>query len=169
VTSLTDIEIQDPDPSESDPVEPDGAAGGQGEAADGEPNAAESPYRNLLVPLVVVPALIVMVIVLVVAFFSMVTGKEDSPRQNLERVLNGGFNERKQAAFNLVQQMLALQQAEAAGQTPEWSIDESFLPALRQARASVGPIQGSGDVPVPFLLASLLARLGDPEGLEELV
>ena len=87
---VTEIEIRDPDPS--DPGSP---------ATPAMP-AGESPYKNLLVPLVVVPALIVMVLVLVFVLFGAVAGKEDSPRENLDRLLHGGFNERKQAAFNLV-------------------------------------------------------------------
>jgi len=159
VTPVTEIEIRDPDPAE--PGDPTAAASAEA--------GAESPYRNLLVPLVVVPALIVMVIVLIVALFSMVTGKEDSPRDNLQRVLNGGFNERKQAAFNLVQQMLSYQQELAAGKTPEWTIDATFLPDLRAARDRVQGMESPGDVPVPFLLASLLAQLGEPEGLDDLI
>ena len=64
------------------------------------------PYRNLWVPLVVVPALIVMVLVLVFVFFSSIVGEEASPRENLARMLEGGANERRQASFNLVRQTL---------------------------------------------------------------
>ena len=156
---MTEIEIRDPDPTSS----------GAGDAADAaaEPGP-ESPYRNLLVPLVVVPALIVMVLVLVFALFGALAGSEDSPRENLDRLLNGGFNERKQAAFNLVRQVLDYRRASAQGETPEWEIDASFLPELRNARAQVAELGSPADVPIPLVLSSLLAQLGEGEGVAQL-
>jgi len=160
---VTELEIRDPDP---DPHAPGGAemAMGSGEGAEG----SEGPYKNLLVPLVVVPALIVMVLVLVFVLFGAVAGKEDSPRQNLERVLNGGFNERKQAAFNLVRQVIEFEQARAAGRTSEWDIDAEFLPRLREARRGIEILESDKDVAIPLVLSSLLAQLGEPEGVEQL-
>jgi hypothetical protein len=115
-----------------------------------------------------VPALIVMVLVLVFVLFGAVAGEEDSPRENLDRLLHGGFNERKQAAFNLVRQVLEFRRARAEGATSEWEIDESFLPELRAARAEVGELRSARDVPIPLVLSSLLAQLGDPAGVQEL-
>lgn len=160
---MTELEIRDPDP---DPHAPGGAemAVGSGEGSDGD----EGPYKNLLVPLVVVPALIVMVLVLVFVLFGAVAGKEDSPRENLDRVLNGGFNERKQAAFNLVRQVIEYEQARAAGQVSEWDIGADFLPSLRQARQSIAAMESDKDVAIPLVLSSLLAQLGEPEGVEQL-
>jgi len=110
----------------------------------------------------------VMVLVLVFVLFGAVAGKEDSPRENLERVLNGGFNERKQAAFNLVRQVIDSEQARAAGKTAEWDVGADFLPSLREARAKLGAIESDKDVPIPMVLSSLLAQLGEPEGVEQL-
>jgi hypothetical protein len=156
---VTEIEIRDPDPT--DPaLTPSGGA-------DAAP-PPDGPYRNLLVPLVVVPALIVMVLVLVFVLFGALAGEEDSPRENLDRLLHGGFNERKQAAFNLVRQVIVSRQASARGGTPEWDIDASFLPELRAARAQAGEPEGPKDVPIPLVLSSLLAQLGDPEGVVQL-
>lgn len=149
---MTEIEIRDPDPL---PGEPD-------------TSEAESPYRNLLVPLVVVPALIVMVLVLVFVLFGSVAGKENSPRENLDRLLNGGFNERKQAAFNLVRQVLESRRASAQGEAPEFEIDAGFLPELRAARAQVDALESPRDVPIPLVLSSLLAQLGEVEGVAQL-
>jgi HEAT repeat protein len=148
---MTEIEIRDPDT-----------------AVTSEP-APDSPYKNLLVPLVVVPALIVMVLVLIFVLFGAVTGKENSPRENLDRLLNGGYNERKQAAFNLVRQVLdhrkgALEGAVASSD----GIDASFLPDLRAARERVDELRSPKDVPIPLVLSSLLAQLGEPEGVEQL-
>jgi hypothetical protein len=153
LAAVTEIEIRDPDP-------PEGSAA----PAPGP----ESPYRNLLVPLVVVPALIVMVLVLVFVLFGAVAGEEDSPRQNLDRLLNGGFNERKQAAFNLVRQVIDYRKASRDGGQPEWEIDATFLPALREARAQVAGLESSKDVAIPLVLSSLLAQLGEPEGVAQL-
>ena len=151
---MTEIEIRDPDPT-----------GGQPAPAEAP---AESPYKNLLVPLVVVPAMIVMVLVAVVMLFTSMTGKEDTPRENLARLLDGGFNERKQAAFNLVRQVIDARRARAEGSAAEWDIDESFLPELRRAREQVGALERPQDVPIPLVLSSLLAQLGDPEGVAQL-
>lgn len=150
---MTEIEIPDPDHAGSAPA----AAGGP-----------ESPYKNLLVPLVVVPALIVMVLVLVFVLFGAVAGEEESPRDNLQRVLHGGMNERKQAAFNLVRQVLEHEQASAAGKEPEWDIDGSFVPELLAAREEVRRIGGPKDVPIPLVLSIVLAHLGEPAGVEQL-
>jgi hypothetical protein len=158
---VTEIEIRDPDPGE--PGQLAGAAPGAFEPP------ASSPYQNLLVPLVVVPALIVMVLVLLFVLFGAVAGKEDSPRENLDTLLHGGFNERKQAAFALVRQVLEFQRARAAGEEPEFEIDAAFLPELRAARAGAGVLDSPGDVPIPLVLSSLLAQLGDPEGIAQLI
>lgn len=154
---MTEIQIRDPDPDPS-------AAG----AAEGE-GGPESPYKNLLVPLVVVPALIVMVLVLVFALFSGLVGSEDSPRENLGRMLNGGFNERRQAAFGLVRQVLLYQQSRARGEQPEWEIDATFLPELAAARERLGPPASADDLATAFVLSSLLAELGDPDGAAQLI
>ena len=159
---MTEIEIRDPDPSEPEQGPPS-KAGTAGEAG-----APESPYKNLLVPLVVVPALIVMVLVLVFVLFGTIAGKESSPRENLEKLLAGGANERQQAAFSLVGQVLNSRQAEAAGGAPTWDIDPSFLPDVRAARAQIGHLERPEDVPIPLVLSSLLAQLGDPEGVVQL-
>lgn len=151
---MTEIEIRDPDPTGGEPAPAEAPA--------------ESPYKNLLVPLVVVPAMIVMVLVAVVMLFTSMTGKEDTPRENLARLLDGGFNERKQAAFNLVRQVIDARRARAEGSAAEWDIDESFLPELRRAREQVGTLERPQDVPIPLVLSSLLAQLGDPEGVAQL-
>src|SRR5262245_8995108 len=109
-----------------------------------------------------------MVLVLVFVLFGAVVGKEDSPRENLDRLLHGGFNERKQAAFNLVRQVLEYRRASSQGAKPEWEIDASFLPELRAARGEVDELRSPKDVPIPLVLSSLLAQLGDPEGVQEL-
>jgi HEAT repeat protein len=134
-----------------------------------EGTEGESPYKNLFVPLVVVPALIVMVLVIVFSLFGALAGTEDSPRDNLDRLLTGGVNERQQAAFNLVRQILEYEHAKAEGREPEWGIDATFLPRLKNARDSLPAMKGPRDVATPFVLSSLLAQMGDPDGVRQLV
>jgi len=155
---VTEIEIPDPTPPGSEP--PPSAS------TDEEP---ESPYKNMLVPLVVVPAMIAMVLLLIWGFFSGLAGSEKTPRENLEQLLHGGFNERQQASFSLVRQVLEQKDAIESGAQADWDIDESFLPALHSAREAVGELKGPEDVPTPFVLSSLLAQLGEPEGVHQLV
>ena len=153
MATMTEIEI--PDEPQLGPSEPE--------------SNEQSPYKNLFVPLVVVPALIVMVLVLVFALFGAIAGSEDSPRENLQRLLSGGVNERQQAAFNLVRQILDYEHAKAEGREPEWGIDETFLPQVRSARESIGAIESPREVATPFVLSSLLAQMGDPDGVRQLV
>ena len=135
---------------------------GAGEAAEGQ-----SPYRNLLVPLIVVPALIVMVFVLVAAFFGTITGSEASASQNVDRLLHGGVNERTQAAFNLVRQTLEEWEAENQGELVE-EVDPTLLPKLRRAWEDTSNIEDPGDVPIPLALSILLVQLGDEDGASRL-
>lgn len=128
----------------------------------------EGPYRNLLVPLIVVPALIVMVFVLVWTFFGTITGRESSPEENVERLLHGGVNERTQAAFNLVRQALEDWEAGTARGEGAWHLDETLLPKLRRAWEDTSHVRAPGDVPIPLALGILLAQLGDPDGVERL-
>jgi hypothetical protein len=127
------------------------------------------PYKSLLVPLVVVPALIVMVAVLVAVLFGLLSGSESSPRDNLQQLLEGGVNERQQAAFGLVRQILEYQTALGEGREPEWGIDASFLDRLRNAREQVGEPERPGEVWVPFVLSCLLAQLADSGGVDQLL
>jgi hypothetical protein len=116
-----------------------------------------------LVPLVVVPALIVMVLVLVFTAFGAIAGHEASPRENVERLLSGGFNERQQAAFGLVRQVVENWQARADGRDPEWEIEPDLIPELRRAWEQNREMEDPGDVPIPLALTVILARLGDEE------
>ena len=68
---------------------------------------APRPYSNLWVPLIIVPAAVIGVMLLVFVFFSAITGAEATPEENLRRMVQGGANERQQAAFNLVRQLRA--------------------------------------------------------------
>lgn len=124
--------------------------------------------QGLLVPLVVVPAMIVMLGVLIVTLFGLVSGSERTPEDNLNVVLNGGVNERQQAAFELVRQILEFQHAKAEGREPEWSVDPDMVERMRRARAEAPAPARPEDVWEPFVLSSMLAQLGEPEGARQL-
>ena len=157
-----EIEIPDPEkPLADDAPPPQGPPDGHGDAP-------VSPYKNLLVPLVVVPALIGMVIVVIVSLFGALAGSEASPRENLERLLQGGFNERQQAAFNLVRQVLEEKHGARGEDQAGWDIDATFLPDLRAALEATGVPESEKEVAIPLVLASLMAQLGDAEGAERL-
>lgn len=136
------------------------------EARELDPSAATgSPYQNLFVPLVVVPAAIVGVLVLVFVFFGAIAGQEATLEENLSGVIEGGAGEHKQKAFNLVRQIAENRAAEARGEPLPWPIGPEFLPKLRRAWEDV-----PADEPlIRFVLASLLAQLGDERGLDGLV
>ena len=153
-----DLEIRDPEPASPEaPVE------------DSTEEGEAGPYKNLIVPLVVVPALIVMVGLVIVVLFGLLSGEAKSPRQNLDRLLNGGANERQQAAFELVRQMLEYQTARAEGADSEWDIGEGLLEDLRRAADAQPEPRTPEEVWSPFVIASLMAQLGDPDGVTRLL
>src|SRR5262249_49357309 len=100
---------------------------------DAMPAPAASPYRNLFVPLIVVPAVIVGAILLVFLFFGAITGREASLSENIDKVITGGQAERKQAAFNMVRQIAENREAQGEGHSAPWPVEADFLPKLRRA------------------------------------
>ncbi|HED67115.1 MAG TPA: hypothetical protein ENJ09_16360 [Planctomycetes bacterium] len=138
-------------------------------ASPGEGDEEQAGYRGMLVPLVVVPAMIVMVVVLILVFFGMLSGSVKSPSENLARVLDGGANERTQAAFELVRQVLDYETAKGEGRAPEWDIGPSFLEELRNASHRLEGSPEGGDLWVPFVLGALMAQMGDADGVHRLL
>lgn len=121
---------------------------------------AGSPYRNLWVPLIVVPFLVVAVIALVFVFFGLIRGKDASIADNLERVVSAGENERKQAAVSLAAQIHENRKAIAEGRSPPWEVRPGLLEDLRRAwdrtHGEAGPY-------ILLTLAQLAALYGDPD------
>ena len=133
-----------------------------------EPAGAESagsPYKNLFIPLIVVPAAIVGAIVLVFLFFGAIAGHEATIEENLDRVIEGGAGDHTQAAFNLVRQLAENQAARNEGRELPWPIDERFLPKL-QAAWEATPAE---DRTIRLVLAGILGQLGDPEAVPKLM
>ena len=137
-----------------------------------DPGVEDEPtgYQSgLLVPLVVVPAMIVMLGVLIVALFGLVSGEEASPKENLTALIEGGANEREQAAFGLVRQILDYQHARAEGREPEWNIGAEDLDSTKRALEAIPAPRAPEEVWVPFVLSSVLAQLGESVGVDRLV
>jgi HEAT repeat protein len=126
---------------------------------------APAPYRNLWVPLVVIPALIVMVLVLVWVLFGSLAGSEKSPSENVQRMVEGSSNEREQAAMLLVNQIEAHLGDLNEGRAPEWELDASFLPDVQQALEKTD----ADEVDTRYVLSFVQLQLGDPEGLDGLI
>ena len=130
--------------------------------ADGSEEGPASPYGNLLVPLVVVPAMIVVVVILVYTLVGAITGEEASLDENLHRVLHGGSNEREQAAFALVAQLAENDRARVNGAELPWELSNDLAPNL------AGALEGLGEdeAQMRYVISSALYHLGDPAGLE---
>lgn len=126
---------------------------------------AQSPYKSLWVPLVVTPGLIVIVLVLVFLAFGGITGREPSIEENLYDIVNGGKNERTQAAFNLSQKIAANSYATLEGEEEPWPVPVDLRDRVEAAWDSTG----DEDATLRFVLASLLAQLDDPEGVTHLI
>jgi len=142
------IEVSDPDPTQPAPETP------------------RSPYQNLLVPLVVVPFMVVGVLVLVFVFFGAVAGEETSIEDNLRRVVDGGLNERKQAAMSLVSQALENQRARAAGAAEPWPVGPEFAERLGRAWEDVS--KDAGPTARRLAIAQLSALYDDPQAFDRL-
>jgi hypothetical protein len=162
--TLSGIMSEDPVPT-SGPTGPTTGPAGASTAEAAPTDVAQSPYKNLFVPLVVVPALIVGVIVLVFLFFGAIQGRESTLSENLDRVITGGAGERTQAAFNMVVQLAENQEAKTNGKPQPWPVDASFLPKLREAWQKA-PVD---DPKIRLVLATMLAQLGDSEGVPSLI
>ena len=133
-----------------------------------EPTADAAPggaYRNLFVPLVVVPFLVVGVIALVFVFFGAIRGEDPSMEENLRTAVEGGANERKQAVLSLVAQALENSVALAEGREAPWPAPEDFAARLQRAWDQL-PVDD--DPQLRLVLAQLLAQQGDPGALDKL-
>jgi len=147
---------------DQDPLEGEPSSEGEfGLAADAPGEEPDSPYRNLLFPLVVVPAMIVIVVLLVYTLVGAITGEEATVDENLNRVLHGGSNERTQAAYALVAQLAENHRALIDGEELPWEISDEFAPNL------AGALEGLGEdeAQLQYVISSSLHHLGDPAGL----
>jgi len=154
--------VTDPTPDTPAPVPPTDEQVAESSAPPAESDGAPpGAYRNLWVPLVVVPAAVVGVLVLVFVLFSSIAGKEAGPHENLQRMIRGGSNERQQAAFSLVRQV----RAAAEGIEQDWQPTPEFLAEVRAAWDEVGAEDHSSRI----VLAMILAQNGDPAALPRLV
>jgi HEAT repeat protein len=136
-----------------------------GPASVGPETRPKSPYSTLWMPLVVVPAVIVIVLVLIFLMFGGIAGGPTSITDNLNVVVNGGKNEREQAAFHLSQKIAENSQAALAGEELPWPVPEDLAETVHAAWAGMP----ADDPNARFLLASILAEMGDPDGVPYLI
>jgi hypothetical protein len=127
-------------------------------------DVASSPYKNLLVPLILVPAMIVVVLLLVPLLMGTLYGEESNMDENLQRVLQGGANERTQAAFALVEQLAENNRALLLGQELPWEVTNELQQNLV---STLGGLDAT-EAQLQYVLSSALLYLGDPAGLEGL-
>lgn len=125
---------------------------------DGPP--APEGYKNLWVPLIVVPFLVVGVIALVFVFFGAIRGRDATLEENLNAMVSGGTNERKQATISLVAQVLENEQMVRDGKQPMWEVGDDFLASLQQAWEDTAHEE---NLNLRLALARVLAHYGDPE------
>jgi hypothetical protein len=126
----------------------------------------ESPYRNLWAPLVIIPALLVMVLLLVYLLFGSIGRGPASVESYVETVVSGGRNERQQALFALTQRIAENAQARLEGEEEPWPIDPAVLgPKLDDAWQRTE----EEDHEIRYVLAALMAHLGEPEGVPRLL
>jgi HEAT repeat protein len=130
----------------------------------GQAPPSASPYGNLMVPLVVVPFLVVVVLLLVFVFFGQIAGKEAGIEDNLERVVDGGSNESKQAAMSLGSQAVENAKARAEGKPEPWPVGPDFQAKLGAAWEKLDP----EDVSLRLAVAQLSAAYRDPGAFERL-
>jgi HEAT repeat protein len=123
-----------------------------------EQAAAAPPYRNLFVPLVVVPFLVVGVLVLVFLFFGAIRGQEAGLERNLDAMLHGGTNERQQAALNLSVQLVENREAREQAREEPWATEADFLGRLEAAWQEM---EGEENQYLRLTLAMALLEYGD--------
>jgi len=124
----------------------------------------EAPYRNLWVPLVVVPAAVVIAMVIVVALLGSLAGEERSMSDNLELIVSGGKNQRQQALFGLVRQATANLAARSQGKDIPWSTGPTFADSATRAIEGLGEDEHWARLALSVALAHM-----DPRGVQLLV
>lgn len=136
----------------------------QGEGEDA-PAESAAPYRNLFVPLFVVPAGIVMVLVLVFVLFGQIAGHEASLDENLERVRGAGRNERAQALLLVVQQVQENWAAVQEGRELPWPVEGDLVERLERVWDETPREEAS----FRYVLASALLQADPQAGLDRLI
>lgn len=123
------------------------------------------PYGNLWVPLIVVPAGIVIAVVVVVALFGSLTGEEASLDENLDKIVHGGRNERDQALMSLSIQAAANHAAAAEGRELPWAMEDGFPDRVRAALDELDP----DEYRQRLVLGMLMASIDEPAGVTTLL
>jgi HEAT repeat protein len=133
--------------------------------ADSEAAGDGGPYKNLWVPLVVVPAGIVFAIVAVFALFGSLGGSEKTLAENLALVVSGGKNERQQALFGLTRQVTENRAALAEGREAPWEVPVGFARDVQAAYEGLDP----DEYDKMLVFGILLSSMGEARGVEVLL
>ena len=133
--------------------------------ADSDAGGDGGPYKNLWVPLVVVPAGIVFAIVAVFALFGSLGGSEKTLAENLALVVSGGKNERQQALFGLTRQVTENRAALAEGREAPWEVPVGFARDVQAAYEGLDP----DEYDKMLVFGILLSSMGEARGIEVLL
>ncbi len=121
----------------------------------------EAPFKKWIVPLFVIPTAIGASMILILVLFFFLSAEESTPRENLDRVLYGGRNERQQAAMELQRQVQSME-------NPKAELDRSFVPDLLDAFEK--SLKDPEEEPhVLALFSGLLGYLREPRAVPPLV
>lgn len=156
---------QPEDPQERVVSLPDEAGGSPPAETAVEVGEGDKPYENLWVPLIVVPAGIVMALVAIFALFGTISSDEKSVEENLALVVGGGANEREQALFGLTRQAAENNLARAEGRELPYPMDSAFVAQLKKATEDLEP----DDHQFRLALAILLGSLEERGGVDQLM
>ncbi|MFT7676337.1 MAG: HEAT repeat protein [Planctomycetota bacterium] len=122
--------------------------------------SSDGPYQNLWVPLIVVPAGIVMALVGIFALFGAISTDERSLSENLSLVRHGGANERDQALFSLMRQAAENNAALGEDREPPYAVAPEFAADVSNAVEELEPEEHT----VRLALAVLLGTMEDARG-----
>ena len=124
-----------------------------------------TPGLSAWMPIVVVPALIVLIMVLIALLFGGIAGSEATIEDNFQDMVDGGPNERTQAAFSLSQKIAANRRAGLEGEELPWPVPDDLLERMRAAWEA----SDDDDLNHRYVIASLLAQMGATEGVPHLI
>ncbi len=118
----------------------------------------EGPYKNMSLPLVIIPAVIVITLLAIFALFVSISSSEATLEENLHEAVHGGKNERKQARFSLIRQLTANLEARARGEEPPNEVPADFGLAIEAAASEL-----EDDGPEAKLALAIALANFDPE------
>jgi hypothetical protein len=126
----------------------------------GEVPDGEGGYKNMWVPLFVVPAAIIIVPLVIWAMFGSISGSELTVEENLRIAVNGGKNERQQARFSLIRQLTENLEYRARGEEPPNAVPAGFGALLEAAASELEDDGAEARLALAVALANFEPELG---------